>query len=200
MLRNSSWLTAAANTMRTEAVFTDAKSRIIDPGLYQRRDFPTEAVFTKAKSRNNDPTLLQRRQFCPGFLLVWIKWFRWRNLLSHWLLWKGRFMNPSTVSNFAAAANCQWIQEISGKQSRINVSRPFCLDQFLTLNTASGFLLILIKWSRITICSLIGCYLSSPQTIRWRDFSSRKLQIDGSPKSCKYLDLLKRIYYLTDKN
>jgi hypothetical protein len=58
------------------------------------------AVFTEAKSGIYDPRLFQRRHFCPDFRFVWIKCSRWRNLISHWLLcWAGLWFQP-IVSDF----------------------------------------------------------------------------------------------------
>jgi hypothetical protein len=59
-----------------------------------------EAVFKKGMSGITDPGLLQRRQFRPDFLFVWIKLFIWRNLLSHWLLWRAGLWIQPIVSDF----------------------------------------------------------------------------------------------------
>ncbi len=58
------------------------------------------AVFTEAKSGIIDPGLNQRRQFCPDFQFVWTKWSRWRKLLSHWLLWRVGLWFQPIVSDF----------------------------------------------------------------------------------------------------
>ncbi len=39
---------------------------------------------------------------------------------------------------YSPAANCSWIRKILNQKSRINWSRPFDRDHFLTLNTASA--------------------------------------------------------------
>ncbi len=60
----------------------------------------TGAVFTEAKSGIIDPGLNQRWQFCPDFQFVWTKWSRWRNLLSHWLQRRAGLWFQPIVSDF----------------------------------------------------------------------------------------------------
>ncbi len=94
-------------------------------------------VFTEAKSGINDPGLFQRRQFRTEFRFVWIKWSRRRNLLSHWLLWRAGLWFQPIVSDFLYCRKLFMNSTNFQQKTWITWSWPFHLDHFLTVNTAS---------------------------------------------------------------
>ncbi len=93
--------------------------------------------------------------------------------------------------------NCSWIQKISGKKSWITWLRLFSHDQFLTLNTASGFsskyLLHIIGWiflatgpMRVKICSS-WLFHQDEKTITMKMSSLLKFRIvDPELRICEY--------------
>jgi hypothetical protein len=78
----------------------------------------------------------------PSLSCPWLVEPQHLSLSCPWLV------EPQWQIDFPPAANCSWIPKTSGKKSWITWSQPFRLDQFLTVNTASGDCRNIVwKWS-----------------------------------------------------